>query len=394
MSHHYDLYDAVEKIPVDTWQALCRPGHDVFMDLRFLRLFEQTAPGNVQCYYVLVRDAMGEPAGAACFSLCELDAALLCQDYVARRITRIRRLWPRYLRFRALFCGLPFSAGQSHVRLAPNAEPAAVIDALHAAAISVARRNRSWLVIFKEFVAEDAVLPHLRRLGYVCGHSLPMNCADTRFRSLDEFCASLRSHYRYKMKRSMRKFQKAGMRVEHLQGPAILDAYTDEVHRLYDAVVDAAAVRLERLPARFFRELVRALPEYVGLTAVRHQDRIVAFAWRLFADGVYHDLFVGIDYNLEIDCDLYFNLMACDLDMAFQAGTREIQMGQTADTFKSRLGCHQEARYVGVKTLPFWLRLPFRAAARWIFPLPSPLPARDLFRDTGPKAISASTERE
>ncbi len=367
---------------MDVWQVVCQPGSDVFMDPRFLRLFEHTMAEKGEYYYVLVRDGAGEPAGAACFSLCELDAALFCQGFVARWITRIRRIWSRYLKFRVLFCGLPFSGGQSHVRLATNAEPAAVVDSLRAAALSLARRKRSWLVVFKEFNAEDDEVMHrLGQLGYVRGESLPMNCVDMRFRSLDDFRASLRSHYRYKINRSRRKFQEAGLRVEHLHGQAIFDAYTDEVHRLYDAVVDAAEVRLERLPAQFFRELVRSLPEYVTLTTVRHQDRIVAFAWSLFAGGVYHDLFVGLDYDFDVDCDLYFNLMASDLDAAFQTEAREIHMGQTADVFKSRLGCRPQARYVCVEALPFWLALPFRATARWLFPPPPPAPRRDLFHD-------------
>lgn len=395
MIYHYDVYEHVEQIPPDKWGIVCRAGGDVFMDPRFLRVFEQTMAGDAEYRYVLIRDDAGTPVGAACFTLCELDAALFCKGFVARGIACIRRIWPRYLTFRALFCGLPFSGGQSHVRVASRAEPGAVVDALHAAAVSMAREKRSWLIIFKEFGEEDKhVVRQLGRLGYIRGESLPMNCVDMRFTSLDDFCASLRSHYRYKIKRSRRKFQKAGLRIEHLRGQAILDAYSDDVHRLYDAVVDAADTQLERLPAPFFRELVRALPEHVGLTTVRHQGRIVAFAWNLFADGVYHDLFIGIDYDLGIDCDLYFNLMASDLDAAFHAEAREIHMGQTADVFKSRLGCRRVARYVCVKALPFWMALPFRATARWVFPPPLPPPDRDLFRDPAPKAEVMSSEGE
>lgn len=395
MTLHYDVYNAIDQIPMDLWRGICPSGNDLFMDPRFLRLFEQTMSEKTEYFYVLVREPHGKPVAAASFSLCELDAALFCQSFVARGIKCIRQIWPGYLKFRALFCGLPFSAGQSHLRLAPNAEPAAVIDSLHAAAISVGRQKRSWLIIFKEFgEGDNEVMQHLGRLGYVRGESLPMNCVDMRFCSLDDFCASLRSHYRYKIKRSRRKFQTAGMRVEHLRGQAILDAYTDEVHRLYDAVVDAADVRLERLPAQFFRELVCSFPEYVGLTTVRCEDRIVAFAWSLLAGGVYHDLFVGLDYDLDVDCDLYFNLMASDLDAAFQTEAREIHMGQTADVFKSRLGCRPQARYACVKTVPFWLALPFRATARWVFPPPPPAPARDLFRDAQPSTSGASPDVE
>ena len=43
--------------------------------------------------------------------------------------------------------------------------------------------------------------------------------------------------------------------------------------------------------------------------------------------------------------DLYFNLMYAEMDFAFTAGAETHVFGQTADDFKSRLGCHQERRY-------------------------------------------------
>ncbi|MDY0165518.1 MAG: GNAT family N-acetyltransferase [Thermoguttaceae bacterium] len=387
MTFRYEIYDAIDQVPAVSWQSVCPPGSDIFMDARLLRVFEQTLAATASFHYVVVYDSAGSPVAAACLSMCELDAALFCSGFVANAIRCLRRIWPSYLKFRTLFCGLPFSAGQCHVRVSPAASSPsglpAVAGSLHAAALSLARRHRLRLIVFKEFsAAEETMMRQLERLGYIRGESLPMNCAGMRFSCLDDFCACLRSHYRYKINRSRRKFHAAGLRVEHLAGQAVLDAYTDEVHCLYDAVVDAADVHLERLPARFFRELASALPENVKLTTARYQGRIVAFAWSLFADDVYRDLFVGIDYNLNLDCDLYFNLMLNDLDAAFRTGAREIYMGQTADVFKSRLGCRQEARYVCARVLPTWLKLPFRATSRWLFPPPAPAPARDLFRDS------------
>ena len=47
---------------------------------------------------------------------------------------------------------------------------------------------------------------------------------------------------------------KSGLRVVHLRGGDGADqVYTDEVHKLYDGVLDRAKVRFERLPAEFFQ---------------------------------------------------------------------------------------------------------------------------------------------
>lgn len=78
--------------------------------------------------------------------------------------------------------------------------------------------------------------------------------------------------------------------------------------------------------------------------------------------------------------ELYFNLMAEDLAGALAEGARDVEVGQTSDEFKSRLGCQARPRYVyvrGMGAIADWL---VRRAAGWFFPPPAPPPRRDLFR--------------
>ena len=110
-------------------------------------------------------------------------------------------------------------------------------------------------------------------------------------------------------------------------------------------------------------------------------SRIVAFAWGIFAGGAYQNLFVGLDYGLNNEFDLYFNLMANDLDHALRLGAREIQMGQTADVFKSRLGGCGHPRYVYAKGARWFTAAPLRWTHRLLMPAPPAPPVRELYRD-------------
>jgi hypothetical protein len=362
------------------------------MDARFIAAVERSMAQDARFWCLMVHDARHRPVGAACLSLYWLDLVGLGQPRLRRIAEPVRRLMPGFLKLPVLFCGLPVSAGQSHLAMVPQANPDEVLAQVDAALSLLARRHRAWLIVLKEFAPEEVGhTDRLLGLGYVRGDSFPMNHFPARFKTFHEFCASLRSHYRYKIRRSQRKFEQAGFQVEHLSGQAAQERYTDEVHRLYESVVEQAKVRLECLPRAFFVELVRQFPEEVRFLAVLRDRRIVAFSWGLLADEVYQNLFIGLDYAWNAQADLYFNLMAEDLTYALGQGVRDIRVGQTADVFKSRLACDARPRLVylkGAGRVMGWL---VRRFARWFFPPPSPPPRRDLFRE--PRAADAAGDR-
>jgi hypothetical protein len=140
--------------------------------------------------------------------------------------------------------------------------------------------------------------------------------------------------------------------------------------------------RLEVLPADFFRELVRRFPDEVFLLSIWKDDRMVAFAWGILTGRVYRDLFIGFDNQLNETTDLYFNLMILDLEHALSTAPEDIYVGQTADVFKSRLGCHGRERYIYVACTTRLLQWTLRALAPMLFPPAPAAPERDLYRDS------------
>jgi hypothetical protein len=357
---------------------------DFYMDPRFIAAVEETVATARQFWSLLIYDGDNRPVGSANLCLYPLDAAVLCPPRPRQALRAIRRVWPGCLLMPILFCGLPFSGGQSHLRIAAGADVQEVLRQLDRAMTQLATDLQAAAIVCKEFTDHDLLhTDFLRQLGYVCGPSLPMNYFAPGFHDFDEFCAALRSHYRYKIRRSQRKFAGAGFRVAHFRGAEALAYYTDEVHQLYVDVHDRAEAQLELLPADFFRQLAAQCGDVVRLTAVLQGDRIVAFAWGILFGSSYQNVFVGFDYQLNAEYDLYFNLMAHDLDQALRLGAREIQMGQTADVFKSRMGCHGQPRYVYAKGTRWFTARPLRWTHALLMPPPSPAPVRDLYHEPG-----------
>lgn len=397
MSYTASLYGSVGELPTQDWDSLCTDPADPFMDRRLLAAVEQSMAADGKFFYAILRSADGRPMGCAALCVYRVDGAILAGAALKRLMDSIRRWWPNYMRLKVLFCGLPVSAGQKHFRLHPEANAALAMRALDEAMRRLARQEGAWFIVAKEFDQSDLVhLDFLRGRGYVLADSLPMNHFEPRFSGLDDYCRALRSHYRYKIKKSLRKFDEAGLRVETLVEPdEILPIYTDELHRLYEAVVQKSETRLEILPAEFFRQLVRQLPGEVSFTAIRRQEQIVAFGWGLTRGGAYRSLFIGVDYSLNPETDLYFNTMLRGIDYALQNGVSDIFVGQSADDFKARIGCYQRPRFIYLRSPNRVIQWFFRRIARFVFSRP-PAPAEhDLFKPTGEADRSAveSTER-
>ncbi len=378
------LLRSIEQRDAGEWHAACGGRADVLMDPRFLRAVENSMASEARFCNVIFRDGAGTPAGAAFLSLQMIDGLLLAPPRWKKLGERLRRLWPNFLKVKVLFCGCPVSTGESHLRIVPAADHHALLRQLDRLLVRLARTEHVSFVVVKEFGPGEAVRTDaLLGLGYQRADSLPMNYFPARFRDFDHFCASIRSSYRAKILRSRKKIQRAGLRVSHLRGGMGIDQlYTEDVHRLYLAVLDRAAIRFECLPAQFFRELARQLPEDAAFTLICRGEQVVAFVCGVFQQGDYHNLFCGFDYALNEEADLYFNLLYEDLDYALRQKVHTLHVGQTADEFKSRVGCHLEPRCFYVKARDPGLQALLRAGCPYLFPPAPAISVRNLFRET------------
>jgi len=155
----------------------------------------------------------------------------------------------------------------------------------------------------------------------------------------------------------------------------------------------AAFVRWrDRLRAR--REILTFVDEDRGRTAGQgvlgvdsprtwagnREDRLIGFTWELAEGPVYHFLFMGVDYRQSTETDLYFNLVYEAMDHAFRSDSRVIHVGQTADGFKSLLGCSGNRRYIYARGVGPTLSWILRRASGLLFPPRLDLAPHDVFK--------------
>jgi predicted N-acyltransferase len=371
----FEVYDSIRRVDWDDWNSLRDATSDPFMDPRFIEAVENALGNASRFRHVVVRDDQRRPMATACFSSYSIGGASLAKGPVQKVVAVLERGVPWLLRSKLILCGLPISAGQSHLRFAPEADRAAVLRLLDRVACQFASRERARLILFKEIDPEGcADLGPLAALGYRRADSVPMNHAEPGFRDFDDYLSRFTSKKRWVVRRSQRKFTESGLRAVHLFGrDGVPDLYTDQVHRLYEAVVNRSAVQFEHLPPEFPRELARRLPDNTVFTFVYRGPEIVGFSMALVSETTFHGVVLGVDYNVNAQAELYFNLLYQSMDFAFRHGARDICIGQTTDALKhDKLGCYQVPLSLYVKGGRWTMRAVLKAGFSWFFP-PRPL---------------------
>jgi predicted N-acyltransferase len=311
----------------------------------------------------------------------------------AGKLSRKKNLRSRALRASFLgedensFCGLPVSVGQKHLLFATTADPRVVLQLLDKILDELAVRENARFIVYKEFDESSAQqMLSLLGLGYRRAECPAMHELKRRFTDFGAYCAALKSHYRNDIARSQRKFERCGLRVVNLYTPIeIIPRYTENVHKLYEAVVARAEIQLEVLPREFFLELVRQFPNQTSLTLIYDGECVVALNWGLRNGLVHHFLFCGMDYSLTDKADIYFNLMFQHLDAAMKGAPDWIEVGQTADMFKARLGCEPRKLFLYVKGCGKIPSLLLRYGWELLFPSRSPIPNYSVFRTEPPR---------
>jgi predicted N-acyltransferase len=375
IASQFSLYDSVRDIDAAEWNSIRTPDNDPFMELGFIEAVENSMRSDCRLRYVVVRDRHSRPIATACLSAYTIDGASLAEGSAKTVCQAIGRVWPWLMKHTMVMCGLPISTGDSQLRFAPNADRASVLAILDRLVCEFAKAEHARLILFKEFKAEACRdLEALESLGYRRADSYPMNYATTRYRDFEDYLSQIKSKKRRMLKGSLKKFAKGGFRVVTLTGrEGAADLYTDKVHRLYENVLSRSKVQFERLPAEFFRELARRLPDNTSFIYVYRGDEAVAFAASVFSDKSYHGLVLGIDYEINREYELYFNMLFKSLDVAFRRGAHDIELGQTADSTKhGKLDIYQAPLSLYVKGGRSTARAALKVAFSLLFP-PRPI---------------------
>jgi len=372
MNYSIEIFDSVDQIDVQSWNSL-HQGDDLFMDLRLLHVTAKSMVNTDKFRFLLARDESGVAVAATCLWQFTLDGTLLATDHwVIRALKRFSEIAIPLTTHRVLICGMPVSAGQSNLRFAAGADRDAILEAMSTRLMELAKKEGLQYIIFKEFEEADPELQaSMARLRFRRGDSLPMNQVDPQWSSFEAYLASMPSKKRSQIKNTNKKVRQGRMQLSVTSDPDLINRiYTDEVHELYKAVLGNSETKLETLPPTFFRELSRQFPNQTTFSYVMDGDIIQAFGVVLYSQAVAYPLYVGVNYDLNNEFDLYFNVMFSMFEESLRRGVTRVSWGQTADQFKQmKLNCYQTPRHFYVRGTNWFSKALIGSLFTYLFPV-------------------------
>lgn len=365
-----EISDSIQNVDQDAWQRLCPAKADVFMNPGLLAAVESSMASDASFWYILFRDSQNNPVAAATISTYIIDSTVLAVGIGAKMAKVVSKVIPSLTRTKILFLGMPFSSGQSHVRLAPHADRNIIVRQVAELLESKAKETKAEIIVAKEFQESELEWASgLEKYGYRRADSLPMNYMTTEFDDFDSYLEHLRSKKRCELRRVRNKLNHRDVTIVNCHGEEAARRLDDRAHALYENMLFRSQTRSEHLPREFFVEIARQMPQAAEFHFVYEGDLLVAFGCCVHSETCYCPLYGGLDYERNAKYDLYSNLLFEGVNLGLKSGRPELWVGANADELKHRkLGTYQEPRYLFVRG-GWWLaKLILKAAFNLFFP--------------------------
>ncbi|MBN2545567.1 MAG: GNAT family N-acetyltransferase [Spirochaetes bacterium] len=171
---------------------------------------------------------------------------------------------------------------------------------------------------------------------YICGETLPAVIIKNYFSSWEDYLDSLKSHYRRRYNLISREFQ------EVVEKETVCSCFNEEMFKMYLEVLSRSKGKLESLKISFFQNL----PDKFKLNSFYTGNKLLGWFITFFDNSIFYFFLGGIDYELNEKYQIYFNLLYRILKDGIEKKAKAIDMGQTAEIPKMRLGGKLQKKYM------------------------------------------------
>jgi Acetyltransferase (GNAT) domain len=285
----------------------CAPWTSTFTDqrkdYRYYEILHDTLWDQFEYRYFAIVDSKGQVRAIQPFFLVDQD---ILEGLGAERIywiSLIRRVYPRFLKLRALMVGC--SAGEAHLAATETLPVDIVAETLSNGIVKQARSLNAQLIVLKEFPSRyRKVLHRFVQCGFARAPSMPMTMLDIGYDSFDTYMVkALKSSTR----RKLRKKLEATAGVSDIRMSVADDAasFIDEIYPLYLQVFERSEMQFEKLTKDFFRQLGQRMSDKVRFFAWRRGNMLVAFSLCMVQGDSLYAEYVGFDYTVALDLHLY-----------------------------------------------------------------------------------------
>ncbi len=329
------------------WDTVIRD--DIFMSSAYLELLQRCPPHNYTFRYAVIYDGV-EVAGAIYFQIRPLnlsesfDVHTHSTSIWARIRTAIVKWGVSLVNHEFLVCGNVLLTGEHGFKFRPGISESdqhriveASIEHIRTLVRTEDRKNiRS--VLLKDFYTDPSSRTNtFRSPHYAVFKVQPVMVLNIKkeWRTFDDYLAAVRSKYRVKIKKGMKKahlVETREMTLEEMEG---LETYMFE---LYKGTSERAMFNLFELHPSYFTELKRTFPDRVRVHGMYLEGQLLGFYTLIQTNHGGEAHFLGYDIEKNPEFELYFNMLKSLVERAIELGFDKLGLSRTALEIKSFFG--------------------------------------------------------
>jgi predicted N-acyltransferase len=214
---------------------------------------------------------------------------------------------------------------------------------------NIFKDSNATILLFRDFFESDLhnLLPSFEKYNYFKIKIYPLTTLKIKWNSYNEYINSMRSHYKYKVKRTEKKIQDKNIQIELIDD---FNKYSKSLYSLWmNTYNNAKEYQREIINEDYFINIKKYLGVKVKILAAVKKEKILGFFLLFDNNSIIDFLYSGLDYQNNYKYSIYYNLLYNLVRLGIEKKIKKIDMGMTTYIPKTELGCDLEYISVFIK---------------------------------------------
>jgi predicted N-acyltransferase len=338
-THSFKIYSSVAQLP-DAWDTVA--AGNAFLQSPYLQVLEDSAPHNMQCFYIGIYEA-STLIGVALAQYLNLNKLESFGERDRCLKTYIRNFVFKNFASHVLFLGNNMITGQNGYEFHKEIDYKSISELLLACATEIThyfrKQNiRIHIVSFKDFYQHCADEFKLHAFAHLYEFNTQPNMIFDlckTWKNNNDYIAAFSKKYRDQYKRSHKKIE--GIETRELSLAEIL-ANEERIYELYYHVAKNAPFNTFFLANNHFSTFKKQCREHFLLVGYFSNEKLVGFHTLLLNGKTLETYFLGYDEQVQKEKMLYLNMLYNMTEFGIENQFQKIIFGRTALEIKSSIG--------------------------------------------------------
>ena len=335
----YKIYSSIYQLP-NSWDEIAH--ENIFLQTYYLKVLEESAPTNMQCFYIGIFENT-ELIGVALAQYLDLNKLESFGERDKCFKTYIRNFIFKNFASHALFLGNNMITGQNGYvfkkTIALEKIGKILLECANEITIYFLKKNiKIHIVSFKDFYQDCAVEHKNSSFSKMYEFNTQPNMTfdlDKNWKTNDDYVAAFSKKYRDQYKRAHKKFEGIATRELSLEEIILQE---NRIYELYHHVAKNAPFNTFFLAKNHFSSFKKQCGNRFILIGYYLKNELIGFHSLLLNGSTLETYFLGYDQKVQKEKMLYLNMLYNMTKFGIENQFKKIIFGRTALEIKSSIG--------------------------------------------------------